>query len=968
MNKKINAICFILLFFLMICSVSAADNDNETQTTLTQSIDSDICSVSVSNTDEKLEVSNIENEKLSAASPTKEKVTLKAPDVKMYYKDGHKFTATLKDSKKKAIQKAKIKITLNGKTYEKTTDKNGAVSLDLNLKSGIYTVLSAFAGTNAYNQESVKSTVTVKSTIKNSDFTKYYKNTAAYYSTFYDSKGKLLKNSEAKFKVNGKTYSVKTNSNGVAKLSIDLKPGKYSIVSTNTKTSESVTKTITVKSLIETKDVTVNEGTSAKFSVKILNSNGKASPNKKVTLKVNGKSYTKTTDKNGLASLSVELDAGKYTITTEYSGLKASNKITVNKVIKTSKFTHSIIIPSYVNVTTPYVYQNTAYALKTGVNGIIQMPKQEIVTVQVADKSYVFSNLRISGVTSTVIGYQYHFIPFDGSGIKSDTNRNNLKGDGIIISETSRSIQIDYQSTTKDNVEMFGWYADKGLEDSEVITYVQNEKVKAKVGFKTVGFDELGLRYNIAKFYGKYLYDFSYKSYDQMTNNEASAIKFALTNTTVSFSFFGNSILGQIPKEIIKTKFIINGKEELEKTETISYGLGEKYRSTIGFEVLQSYAIVTEKVKQKTLKNWLSKNSTYRSKSELINVYGMFLSSLETLCLADEVADKYAKDFNVKWSRGKTATVMGGINLDDTYLHILNADMGMTVSGSEATNVIAFKMLNSLYLPNIESYTLSPISERYGNNASNSLESVFSKIFNGKFSFSEMNGQIYIFSEDKSQSAIIINNTSGVSNVITNNNGNIYKGSSIQTRCDCCSVKMIPYDVMKGVTKALKLISPGISVFMDNMDKLYPTTILIHKTLAAMLSKKVLVATGSKGAALSIFTSMVLLQEGGTYVRDKMVDKKNWHTAMDVATFTRPGYLQGKKVYNIPNKKGGYDYVEVKIKDDFKLDRNSAVYISNGKTKTLTKKETYQYFSDEYWTPFSMPTKYWDSSWKGVAK
>ena len=33
--------------------------------------------------------------------------------------------------------------------------------------------------------------------------------------------------------------------------------------------------------------------------------------------------------------------------------------------------------------------------------------------------------------------------------------------------------------------------------------------------------------------------------------------------------------------------------------------------------------------------------------------------------------------------------------------------------------------------------------------------------------------------------------------------------------------------------------------------------------------------------------------------------------------------------------------------------------------KKLTEDETYQYFSEDYWTPITMPTKYWDKSWKG---
>ena len=42
-----------------------------------------------------------------------------------------------------------------------------------------------------------------------------------------------------------------------------------------------------------------------------------------------------------------------------------------------------------------------------------------------------------------------------------------------------------------------------------------------------------------------------------------------------------------------------------------------------------------------------------------MNVYGMFLAGLETAWLADEVADQYSKEFNVKWNRERTATIMG---------------------------------------------------------------------------------------------------------------------------------------------------------------------------------------------------------------------------------------------------------------------------------------------------------------------
>lgn len=94
-----------------------------------------------------------------------------------------------------------------------------------------------------------------------------------------------------------------------------------------------------------------------------------------------------------------------------------------------------------------------------------------------------------------------------------------------------------------------------------------------------------------------------------------------------------------------------------------------------------------------------------------------------------------------------------------------------------------------------------------------------------------------------------------------------------------------------------------------------------------------------------------------------MVEKSDWHRVMDKITFTRPGYLQSKKNYNIPNEKGGCEFIEIKIRDDMTLDRNNAIYIGDGKTRKLSKTETDKYFIDDYWTPFSIPQKYWDKSW-----
>ncbi len=92
---------------------------------------------------------------------------------------------------------------------------------------------------------------------------------------------------------------------------------------------------------------------------------------------------------------------------------------------------------------------------------------------------------------------------------------------------------------------------------------------------------------------------------------------------------------------------------------------------------------------------------------------------------------------------------------------------------------------------------------------------------------------------------------------------------------------------------------------------------------------------------------------------DNHVDSKDLHTAYDHITFTRPGYMQNTKIYNIPKDDGSVDYLEIPLKKDNSYDRDNVKYISKGNVKTLTKEETYNYFAEDSWSPFNVPQKYW---------
>ena len=104
MKRKINTIFLIFLFIFLISAVSAANSENETAMKIQQSdSNQDLYGIDVETDMEKLNVENTLSGDVKTSSAAKKKTTLTAPDVKMYYKDGSKFTTTLKYGKK-AIQ------------------------------------------------------------------------------------------------------------------------------------------------------------------------------------------------------------------------------------------------------------------------------------------------------------------------------------------------------------------------------------------------------------------------------------------------------------------------------------------------------------------------------------------------------------------------------------------------------------------------------------------------------------------------------------------------------------------------------------------------------------------------------------------------------------------------------------------------------------------------------------------------
>lgn len=158
---------------------------------------------------------------------------------------------------------------------------------------------------------------------------KYYKSSEKFKVKVYGPYHRLAVNKYVTFKINKKTYKVKTNKKGIAVLKINQKPGKYSIIIKYGKTS--LKKKITVKPTLITKNMTKKSKKAGYFNIKVLNTKGKPYAGQTVKIKFRKITSRLKTDSNGKARFKIpnNLKKGKYTIKVTYKGLTNKNTIKV---------------------------------------------------------------------------------------------------------------------------------------------------------------------------------------------------------------------------------------------------------------------------------------------------------------------------------------------------------------------------------------------------------------------------------------------------------------------------------------------------------------------------------------------------------------------------------------------------------------------------------------------------------------
>ena len=253
--------------------------------------------------------------------------TIQANDVVKFFRNGTQYCAKFLDGCGSPLVNASVIFNINGVFYKKQTDDNGMAKLNINLRPGVYILTAMHPDALMYG-----SNITVLSTILANDVVKFFRNGTQYCAKFLDGCGSPLVNASVTFNINGVLYKKQTDYEGVARLNINLFPGKY-ILTAMHPDGLMYGYDITVLSTIHGDDIVKFFRNGTQYCAKFLDGCGSPLVNASVIFNINGVFYKKQTDDNGMARLNIDLFPGEYILTAIH--LNGEEKANIIKVLTT---------------------------------------------------------------------------------------------------------------------------------------------------------------------------------------------------------------------------------------------------------------------------------------------------------------------------------------------------------------------------------------------------------------------------------------------------------------------------------------------------------------------------------------------------------------------------------------------------------------------------------------------------------
>ena len=253
---------------------------------------------------------------------------------------GNSVYVYLKDSNGKAVAGKKVTLTIDGKKYTKTTNKNGMVSLKFNVLWGKYTLKAHYDGDEGHYGKTtefllhiykLKTALTISSTsIARGKY---------LYAYLKDKNGQAVAGEKVTIRFRGKNHVLTTDKNGRVALKMSFAIGKFStkVIHYASTSYYKSTKTFTLNLYKTVTKLTIDSSSVVRgrcLYAYLKNSEGKALASRPVTINFNGIDFKKTTNKNGMVSLKISSKLGTFPTkvifkeTGYYKGATKSFKLT----------------------------------------------------------------------------------------------------------------------------------------------------------------------------------------------------------------------------------------------------------------------------------------------------------------------------------------------------------------------------------------------------------------------------------------------------------------------------------------------------------------------------------------------------------------------------------------------------------------------------------------------------------------
>ena len=288
-----------------------------------------------------------------------------------------------------------ITVTIKNKDYV-IPISNGTGSLNIGkLAIGNYSFTAIYEGSEKYSRALASGEFKVLDILLNAklvfkNFREYYKASKQVIIKLVDSSNNPISGEAIYLCIGKNAYKLVTDSEGNAKITINLKPGEYisDIIFNESKTYHNITDkiNITVLKTVQASDLTKKYNTSGQYLAMFYNPNGKALGNTKVQLAIGKNKYSFTTLANGVLRININLNPGKYTIkaTNPVSGEVATNTIFIfqnimenRNLVKYFKGSEAYKVRAYGNNGKPvgagqvvsFRFNGRTYKVKTNANG-----------------------------------------------------------------------------------------------------------------------------------------------------------------------------------------------------------------------------------------------------------------------------------------------------------------------------------------------------------------------------------------------------------------------------------------------------------------------------------------------------------------------------------------------------------------------------------------------------------------------